>query len=59
MNVTEIEKTVIGRSKKCTVILQDTFISNEHFKVLHEDGHFYLIDLKVSGIDNEICTFWS
>ncbi len=43
------EKTVVGRSEDCDIILKDEMISREHFQVVQRDNQFYIQDLGSKG----------
>lgn len=38
-------EAVIGRSKKCDIVINEKFVSGEHLKIWYEDGEWYLEDL--------------
>ena len=38
-------EAVIGRSKKCDIVINEKFVSGEHLKIWYEDGECYLEDL--------------
>ena len=38
-------EAVIGRSKKCDIVISEKFVSGEHLKIWYEDGEWYLEDL--------------
>ncbi len=39
------ENTTIGRSKRCSVFIDDEFLSKNHARIFLKDGSFYVEDL--------------
>lgn len=39
------EEAVIGRSKKCDIVINEDFISSEHIRIWYDGGEWYLEDL--------------
>ncbi|MBQ7902018.1 MAG: FHA domain-containing protein [Clostridia bacterium] len=40
------ESSVIGRSRKCDIYINNPYLSKEHARISFEDGKFYIEDLK-------------
>jgi len=38
--------TTLGRSKECTLPIEDTMLSRKHCEIRYSNGHFMLVDLK-------------
>ncbi|MEM7538406.1 MAG: FHA domain-containing protein [Chloroflexota bacterium] len=41
--------TILGRSRRCTIRLNDPRVSKEHACIEYNDGHFWLVDLNSSN----------
>lgn len=40
------KETLLGRSKKCDIIIDDQYISRQHARIFFEKGHCFIEDLK-------------